>query len=115
MVVYDYDKDTKTFTVNESEASAVCLIYDMYEDKRSLLAVAKELNEKGILPRSGIPWNPTTVSTILKNPFYIGDYRYNYHDVSKSKGNTSSLHMKKTDEWIYLENHHPAIVDKERL
>lgn len=112
---YDYDKDTKTFTVNESEASAVCLIYDMYEDKRSLLAVAKELNEKGILPRSGIPWNPTTVSTILKNPFYIGDYRYNYHDVSKSKGNTSSLHLKKPDEWIYLENHHPAIVDKERL
>ena len=87
----------------------------MYEDKRSLLAVAKELNGKGVLPRSGIPWNPTTVSTMLKNPFYTGDYRYNYHDEAKSKGNTSALHLKKPNEWIYLENHHPAIVEKERF
>ena len=35
-----------------------------------MLYVARTLNEKGIRPRSGIPWNPTTVSTILKNPFY---------------------------------------------
>lgn len=112
---YDYDKETKTFSINEVEAAAIEIIYSKYEAEHSLLAVARELNEKGILPRSGIPWNPTTVSTILKNPFYIGDYRYNYHDESKSKGNTSSLHLKKHDDWIYIENHHPAIIDRERF
>ncbi len=112
---YDYDRGKKAFFVNEAEAEVIRLIYDMYEDKRSLLSVAKELNEKGILPRSGIPWNPATVSAMLKNPFYVGDYRYNYHDETKSKGNASSAHLKKQDEWIYLENHHPAIIEKERF
>lgn len=112
---YDYDKETKTFSINETEAAVVETIYSKYESEHSLLAVARELNEKGILPRSGIPWNPTTVSIILKNPFYIGDYRYNYHDESKNKGNTSSLHLKKQEDWIYIENHHPSIIDRERF
>lgn len=111
---YNYDKSTREFSINEEEASIIRKIYDLYEANRSLLFVAKTLNEKGLLPRSGIPWNPTTVSTMLKNPFYTGVYRYNYHDESKSKGNTSSLHLKKEEDWIVIENHHPAIIEPER-
>lgn len=111
---YDYDKETTTFSINEVEASVINLIYDTYEAVRSLLLVARTLNEKGVLPRSGTPWNPTTISTILKNPFYTGSYRYNYHDESKSGGNTSSKHLKSKDDWIVIPNHHPAIVSEER-
>lgn len=42
---YDYDKATKEFSINEREAVVVRMIYDMYEDTRSLLAVA-ELSTK---------------------------------------------------------------------
>lgn len=111
---YNYDKQTREFTINESEASVINLIYDTYEANNSLTLVARTLNEKGIYPRSGTPWNPTTVSTMLKNPFYTGAYRYNYHDESKSGGNTSSKHIKDRSEWVYIENHHPAIIDAER-
>lgn len=111
---YDYDKDTTTFTINESEAAVINLIYDTYEANQSLLFVARTLNEKGILPRSGSPWNPTTISTMLKNPFYTGVYRYNYHDETKSNGNTSNKHLKKKDDWVLVEEHHPAIVSPER-
>ena len=79
-----------------------------------MLYVARTLNEKGIRPRSGIPWNPTTVSTILKNPFYTGAYRYNYHDETASDGNTSGKHLKDKSEWVFIENHHPAIIPPER-
>ena len=111
---YDYDKDTTTFTINESEAAVINLIYDTYETNQSLLFVARTLNEKGILPRSGSPWNPTTISTMLKNPFYTGVYRYNYHDETKSNGNTSNKHLKKKDDWVLVEEHHPAIISPER-
>lgn len=111
---YNYNPDTKEFTVNENEASVIYIIYDLYEKEHSLLQVARELNEKGIHPRSGAAWNPTTISKMLNNPFYTGIYRYNYHDESKSNGNTSTKHLKKQEDWILIENHHPAIIDTER-
>lgn len=111
---YDYDKETGTFSINEVEASAINMIYDTYERVQSLLVVARTLNEKGILPRSGTPWNPTTISTMLKNPFYTGAYRYNYHDESKSGGNTSNKFLKSKDDWILVQDHHPAIITAER-
>lgn len=111
---YDYDKETGTFSIDEAEASVINMIYDTYERVQSLLAVARTLNEKGILPRSGTPWNPTTISTMLKNPFYTGAYRYNYHDESKSGGNTSNKFLKPKDDWILVQDHHPAIIPAER-
>ncbi len=111
---YDYDKGTRTFSINETEASVVNLLYDTYEAHNSLLLVSRTLNEKGILPRSGNPWNPTTVSIILKNPFYTGAYRYNYHDETKSGGNISSKHLKSERDWVLIEDHHPAIIAPER-
>lgn len=111
---YDYDKGTRTFSINETEAAVVKLIYDTYEADNSLVRVSRTLNDKGIRPRSGNPWTPTTVSIILKNPFYTGVYRYNYHDELASGGNSSTIHLKDKSEWIYIENHHPAIVSSER-
>lgn len=111
---YVYDKETTTFSINENEAAVINLIYDTYEANQSLLYVARTLNEKGILPRSGAPWNPTTISTMLKNPFYTGVYRYNYHDETKSSGNTSNNYLKKRENWVLIEDHHPAIITVER-
>ncbi len=109
---YDYNKETREFTVNEKEASVIRMIFDIYESQNSLLYTARTLNEKGIFPRSGCAWNPTTISTMLKNPFYTGAYRYNYHD--ESKGNSNRALLKAPDEWVIIENHHPAIIDKGR-
>ncbi len=106
---YDYDKETKTFTINESEAAVIRMIYDLYESNHSLLQTAQTLNEKGLLPRSGVPWNPTTVHTMLRSPFYTGIYRYNY----RSEGGSSFV-VKPEKEWIFVQNHHPAIIEPER-
>lgn len=106
---YRYDKNTMEFSVDEEEAATVRLIYEKYEEVKSLLKVATFLNENGITPRSGIPWNPTTVSIILKSPFYTGIYRYNFRDESKSSGE-----KKKETEWIFVEDHHPAIIEAAR-
>lgn len=110
---YSYDKDTKIFSINEQEANVVRMIYDAYEEHHSLLSVARKINAKGFRQRSGNPWNPSTVSIILKSPFYTGVYRYNYHD-TKITGNTSNQHLKNPDDWIVVNNHHPAIIEADR-
>lgn len=106
---YSYDKQTKLFHIVEDEAKVVLYIYDLYESVRSLTTVAKTLNEKGIRSRTGKPWNPTTIRTMLTNPFYAGTYRYNYRNES---GKTFT--KKDEAEWVMVEDHHPAIVTRER-
>lgn len=108
---YDYDKETETFTVREDEGAVVLRIYDLYEENHSLIYVARTLNAAGVRHRSGKEWTPTTVSIILKNPFYTGTYRYNYYDMSK-RGSRQDI--KPEDEWVLVVDHHPAIVDVER-
>ena len=110
---YSYDKDTSTFSVVESEASVIHQIYDLYEQHHSLLVVARTLNQAHIYPRSGNRWNPTTVSIILKNPFYTGVYRYNYLDESRS-GIVNRSQTKDDSEWIIVEDHHPPIISREQ-
>ncbi len=106
---YAYDKDSKQFSIIEDEAQVVLHIYDLYESVKSLTTVAKSLNEKGVRSRTGKPWNPTTVRTMLTNPFYAGTYRYNYRDES-----SKSFTVKDKDEWLLVLDHHPAIVTPER-
>lgn len=106
---YAYDKNTKQFSIIEDEAQVVLHIYDLYESVKSLTTVAKSLNEKGVRSRTGKPWNPTTVRTMLTNPFYAGTYRYNYWDES-----SKSFTVKDKDEWVLVLDHHPAIVTPER-
>jgi DNA invertase Pin-like site-specific DNA recombinase len=108
---YDYDKQTETFSVNENESKVVLRIYELYEETRSLLQVSRMLNSSGSRHRSGKEWTPTTVSVILKNPFYTGVYRYNYFDMSK-RGSRQDI--KPEAEWVVIPDHHPAIVDVER-
>lgn len=106
---YAYDKQTKTFSILEDEAKTVRLIYALYESSKSLVTVSKALNERGIKTRSGSEWSPTTVHTMLSNPFYSGTYRYNYRNESDPHHHVP----KKKEDWILVKNHHPAIVSPE--
>lgn len=110
---YSYDKETKTFSVNEAEAVTVRAIYSKYEETHSLLQTCKYLNEHGLATRSGIPWNPTTTRTILSSPFYVGGYLYNKHNLSKTNYRLKS-NRRPESEWILIEDHHEPIVEKER-
>lgn len=106
---YAYDKQIKTFSILEDEAKTVRLIYALYESSKSLVTVSKALNERGIKTRNGSEWSPTTVHTMLSNPFYSGTYRYNYRNESDPHHHVP----KKKEDWILVKNHHPAIVSPE--
>lgn len=109
---YSYDRETGAFSIIESEAAVVRMIYDTYDREKSCTVVAKALNGKGIKSRRGFDWNPVTVHGILRSPFYKGTYRYNYRDESKT-GNSSG-DFKPESEWIMVDNHHEPIISVEQ-
>lgn len=106
---YDYDKNTKTFSINAMERRVYDRIVELYEQKQSVIAVTKYLNEHGITTRAGGEWNTIGVHKCLTNPWYVGDYRYNVH--SGGKGSTK----RDPDEWVTIENHHEAVIDRDRF
>lgn len=81
-------------------------MYDLYAEMRSLLMVSKELNRRGYRARSGKEWSPVTVGNILRNPFYVGTFRYNYRIESGP-----SFTFRPESEWIMCEDHHPPARD----
>lgn len=103
---YDYDYEKREFLLNQDEAPIVKLIYDLYLKHRSLVFIVKHLDEKQIRTRLGFQFSPTTIQIILRNPFYVGTYRYNYYRDAYSHS------VKDESEWVIVENHHPAIVDE---
>lgn len=105
---YNYDKGTKEFTVNPKEAKVYNLVCDLYEEKQSLIYVARYLNETGYRSRQGSLWTPATIRKLLTNVFYTGAYRYNVHKEG------SGYKRREEDEWITIENHHPALIDDVR-
>lgn len=116
----DYPADTQPPIFKFNSGKSVCRsfiglayarIHNLFHTSRPFLAsaIAKALNEKGVRSRTGKPWNPTTIRTMLTNPFYAGIYRYNYRDESGK-----SHVVKAAKEWVMVEDHHPAIVTRER-
>ena len=71
---YDYHQDTKTITVNETEAETVRLIYDMYLQENGCGTIAKRLVELGIKNKRGtVEWHDHGVMGMIKNEKYKGD------------------------------------------
>lgn len=101
---YNYDKEKRIFNVNETEAITVKLIFELYEQVKSMTKVADYLKEHNILNRNNKNFSSASIGLILSNIFYTGNYRYNY----RKQGDRGQV--KKEIEWVTVENHHPGII-----
>lgn len=104
---YDYNKEERTFSINQPEADIVRLIYKCYLENKSMTKVADYLKEHKILNRNNNNFSTVTVSIILSSLFYTGTYRYNY----RKAGDRAKV--KEPNEWITIKDHHPAIITLE--
>ena len=79
---YDLDKVNHKILINEKSAKLVREIFNLYLEKKSLLKVTMDLNERGHKTNQfisaagktfgGIKFKKTNIQTMLKNPIYIG-------------------------------------------
>jgi site-specific DNA recombinase len=81
-----YDVIDQKLVVNEPEAKQVREIFEMYLDRRSLLTVAQELNDRGWVTKrwntkagvakGGLRWTKDNILALLRNVVYIGKVRH---------------------------------------
>jgi site-specific DNA recombinase len=91
-------------------------------DGRSMNDIARRLQAEGYASPGGRgkPWRGDSVTVILKNPAYTGDFkasRYSYGKYNTIRdgvvAKASKRCRKPEAEWIIHPNHHEAIVDRE--
>ena len=70
--------------------------------------MTRYLNNNHVKSKRGGMWSSKLVHDIIRNPFYIGTYRYNLRESGRGP-------LKPESEWIIRENNHPAIIDKEQF
>jgi len=79
-VPYGYRAEDKRLVVEEHEAAIVREMFALYLDRRDAAAVARELNERGLVPRdgrrrtrSGGPrWTKDSIARVLRSPIHAG-------------------------------------------
>jgi len=108
---YTLDANKKPVIV-EKEAEVVRNLYFGYLIGRSYSDLIRDLQERGVpSPKGKVKWQKSTVQSILKNEKYMGDaiiqktYKRDFLAPRRVK-NTGQAPQK------YVENNHPAIVDK---
>ncbi len=116
---------------DELAVQTVRRIFHLYAAGESCEAIARLLNAEGIpSPKGGI-WIRDVVRDMFDRPAYVGDHRYNYksegkyHAVRDGKiierkghwADDEQEHAKairnKPEDWVYIRDHWPAIVDRE--
>lgn len=66
--------DQGTYDINEDEAPAIRLIFQMFADGASQAAILRQLDALGYRTRNGIPYKASTFAGLLTNVKYIGRY-----------------------------------------
>ena len=108
---YKVDPVTKRIGVNEQEAGAVKLIFDMAAGGAHYPDIVDELNRKGYRTKTGKEFGSSSLHDILKNQKYIGVCVYNKR-VSQDICN-SSRKFKDESEWIVRNDVYPPLVSEE--
>ena len=122
---YGYDKDIimegkrkcHTLKINEHEAAAVRMAFDMYVNKdMGRVNIAHKLNELGFKPRNGGLWSQATIKTMLENDHYIGKVRWNWKKTITVVEDGEVKHKRprtKVGEYLVYDGKHPAIISEE--
>ena len=110
---YDYDKETKSISINEEEAEIVRYIFRRYVEGAGGSIISRELRNLGYkTKRGGRSWPESTIRGILKNEKYKGDLlmgkTFTVDPISKRR-----LENMGEEDQFYLRDHHEPIISAE--
>lgn len=109
---YDID-DNKKYIINEKEAEAVKLIFQMYVDDYTSGNMIRKLNDLGFRTKKGSHWTKNSLTSIVRNEKYTGVYIYNRSAKKNSSGSRNNHKNKDNSEIIRIEGGIPQIIEKE--
>ena len=109
---YKINKDS-SWSIVEDEAIVVRTIFERFVSGVSGNQIGKELTLEGIPTMKKRPsWQSTTISAILNNPSYTGDLLYQKRYTKDTFTSRSKLNFGDVSK-ILIEDHHPAIIDRD--
>lgn len=108
---FAFDYENGEYKINEREAKIVREVFKLFNSGLSYTEIAKVINKKGVLTRTGRPFNQLSIKDMLRQEKYIGasllqkKYSTNplTHKVVRNKGELPQY---------YVEGITPAIVSK---
>ncbi len=103
---YDVNSELR-YVKNKEEADSVSKIYKWFLQGDSYQTISERLNELGRKTKTGKPFRKNSIRDILFNEKYIGNYTFGKRADSKNNN------WKYNDEYILIENNHPAIINKD--
>lgn len=108
-----YDVVDQKYVINEYEASAVRLIFEMYDQGFGYNAIIKKLNELGYRSKRGGPFGKNSLHDLLKNEKYIGVFVFNRRQGRTADGKKNNRRLKPQEEMIVIPGAIPAIIDED--
>ena len=106
--------DDNFYIINEYEAVAVRLMYELYLSGGNMSKIARSINDKGYTTRYNKPFTSDSIRRILTNPKNAGVYQYGLLETSYASTGKRTMKTTRSDEDIVtIEGAIPAIVDKD--
>lgn len=109
---YDLDEN-KYLIINEHEAEAVKIIFEMFDKGCGYTAIINYLNDNGYAPKRGGIFGKNSLCSILSNEKYTGIFVFNKSVSKDSEGKRNGHRQKSSDQIIRIEKGCPAIISKE--
>lgn len=111
--VLDGKRERPTLAINETEAEAVRIAFDLYVNHdMGYISVAHRLNELGLKPRKSALWTQPAIKDLLTNEHLIGKVRWNWRKtVSTVKDGEIEHKRPKSKDYYVFDGRHPAIID----
>lgn len=111
---YDLGEDGQLI-INDHEAEAIHLIFNMVEQNCSYAQIAEYLNKNGYRTKEGNLFSKTSFSSILQREKYAGTYVWNKTRQKNSKGKRNSHAEKPIEQQVRIEGGCPQIISPEQL
>ena len=116
---YGYKLVDGNLEINEEEAEAIRIIFDLYANTDiGANGISKYLEDHGILKiirqNGKTPlFNAHLIRIILKNPVYCGKIAYGRRKTEKVHGTRNDYHLVEQDNFLLVDGLHEAIVSDE--
>ncbi|MFI3211306.1 MAG: recombinase family protein [Peptostreptococcaceae bacterium] len=112
---YSYDSKTKKLEIVEEQADIIRYIFETYLDGYGGDYIGQKLEEMKVLSPKGFEkWSSSTILGILKNEKYKGDVLQGKTYTIDAISHKRVKNYGEEDKY-YMENHHEAIIEREKF
>lgn len=109
---YDVDSEGR-YVINEEEARAVRLIFEMYSQGHGYNEIIATLNQQSYKTKLGKPFGKNSLHDILRNKKYAGIYTFNRSASKSPDGRRNSHRFKDPEDIVEIPGAIPQIIPPE--